>query len=437
MICIKCGAKISDDTDVYFCPKCHEPLNNGPSVSDDTKVGWQGFAREADKTVILPEFPKDYPVSDMKTDSSSSVSMKTNPQMEFTPEDFKKFDHFDADGSNPYGIEMPGHVPATEKNAGLDGNPTVVLPEDLPENNYKPDGEYHDRAGYYSEQTVYMPRGHKKTPEVQSVSKPPKEKYFPNGFLQETPDIKPPQRKHKIGVLDVVVLLLGIASTGLCLWIFKMSGGLSLIQQFFQEDMNIILNNMEDITYFSNNLDVTWRLYYEIASMVIITIILATVFIVIHCFAKYQAVGILKAVLLLVTGIGMLILCGGYCVYYVITVGSGSIPGSAQNAGMVTIAGAGVAVAAVIWFIFMCIWGFTSFFNGFHVASMALLALGFVFSFLLIGFNLFTTYHVCYNSMPADAVYEIMSTPAMAAVFMVMSVLAALEDYLAKRIIED
>lgn len=437
MICIKCGAKISDDAQVYFCPKCHEPLNNEPSVSDDTKVGWQGFAREDDKTVILPEFREDYPVSDQKTDSLSSSSMKTNPQMEFTPEDFEKFDHFDADGSNPYGIEMPDHVPATEKNAGLGANPTVVLPKDLSANNHEPDEEYRDRAGYYNEQTVYMPRVHKKTPEVGPVSKPPKEKYFPNGFLQETPDIKPPQRKHKIGVLDVLVLLLGIVSIGLCLGIFKMSGGLSLIQQFFQEDMNILLNNMEDITYFSNNLDVTWRLYYEIASMVIITIILATVFIVMHCFAKYQAIGILKAVLLLITGIGMLILCGGYCAYYVITVGSGAVLGGGQSAGMVTVAGAGVAVAAVIWFIFMCIWGFTSFFKGFHVASMALLALGFVFAFLLVGFNLFTTYRVCHNIMPADAVYEIMSTPAVSAVFMVMSVLAALEDYLAKRIMED
>ena len=84
------------------------------------------------------------------------------------------------------------------------------------------------------------------------------------------------------------------------------------------------------------------------------------------------------------------------------------------------------------WYI-CSLWGFTSFFRGFHVASMALLSLGFVFSFLLMLLNLFITWRSCSAVMPRDALYELMSTPAMIAMFMVLSVLASLEDFLAKR----
>lgn len=90
-------------------------------------------------------------------------------------------------------------------------------------------------------------------------------------------------------------------------------------------------------------------------------------------------------------------------------------------------------IAGVLWLVYMLLWGFTSFFRGFHVASMALLSLGFVFSFLLMLLNLFITWRSCSAVMPRDALYELMSTPAMIAMFMVLSVLASLEDFLAKR----
>ena len=194
-----------------------------------------------------------------------------------------------------------------------------------------------------------------------------------------------------------------------------------------------MLDNMNDVRYFSENLDVTWRLYYEIASMAIVTIIMAVVLIILHSFIKNQGIGILKAVVLLVTGIGMLILCIGYFFYNMLTVGAGALLTASASTGMVTVAGIGVIVAAVIWLIYMCIWGFTSFFKGFHVAAMALLALGFVFAFLLMGFHLLVTYQVCRTSMPSDAMFEIMRTPVMVTAFMVLSLLACLEDFLAKR----
>ena len=190
---------------------------------------------------------------------------------------------------------------------------------------------------------------------------PVKEKYFPNGFLQENPDMEIPRKKHRIGILDVLIALVGLGVIGLCTLIFSSSDGLALIRQFFAGDMNLMLDNMNDVRYFSENLDVTWRLYYEIASMAIVTIIMAVVLIILHSFIKNQGIGILKAVVLLVTGIGMLILCIGYFFYNMLTVGAGALLTASASTGMVTVAGIGVIVAAVIWLIYMCIWGFTSF----------------------------------------------------------------------------
>lgn len=470
MICIKCGAKIPDESGAAFCPKCKAPLNNNPSVSDDTKVDWKdSFADTADKTMILPDFGEGTPVPDEPSKAAAYTTMKTNPQMEFSPEDFKKFSHFDIYGSDPYGIEMPGQPVTTEKHAGIGGDRTVVL-ENSEVYRSTPGaggraGEYGGRresresggayehgretldsdGGYGSGREALDSAGEyggrRDIPESRrrhdAPVRPAKEKYFPNGFLQEHPDVERPRRKHRIGALDILILLLGAVTVGLCAVIFKASDGLTLIRQFFAGDMNLLLDNMNDITYFSNHLDVTWRLYYEIAAMVMITVIITIIFIVFHSFVKNQGLGILKAIFLLVTGVGMAVLCAGYCGYYLITVRSTAAAFAGGSLGLVTIAGVGVAAAAVLWFIYMCIWGFTSFFKDFHVASMALLALGFVFAFLLMAFNLFMSYKVCHNIMPADAMYEIMSTPAMIALFMVLSLLAGLEDYMAKRGIEE
>ena len=462
MICINCGAKIPDQAAVHLCPHCGAPLNNGPSVSDDTKVNWKDHEgdtkinwmdgeNDAGKTVILPDFGEGMPVPDTSVRGPASSNMKTNPQMEFTPEDFEKFGDFDADGSNPYGIEMPGKPGKTEENAAhLDSynEATVVLPRNpesqdstmiLPRTNTSvprrtPSSAVGEREAR-EDQTAGTPWRQKPKP-VQE-----KEKYFPNGFLQEHPDRELPRRKHRIGILDILILLLGFSGLGLCAMVFRNSGGLALIRQFIGGDMNLMMENVEDIRFFVNNLDVTWRLYYEVAAMVVLTIAAAIVFIILHSFVKNMAVGILKAVLLLITGVGMLVLCIGYGLYYLITVGGGSFlvdaaSGGISSSGLVAFAGIAVIAAAVLWFIYMCLWGFTSFFKGFHVASMALLSLGFVFAFLLVLLNLAVTWKVCSGIMPRDALYELMSTPALVALFMALSMLASLEDFLAKRVIE-
>ena len=68
--------------------------------------------------------------------------------------------------------------------------------------------------------------------------------------------------------------------------------------------MDLIMANIDDITYFVNNLDVTWRLYYEVAALVMLAMITVVLFVILHCFVKNQALSILKAVLLLGTGCG-------------------------------------------------------------------------------------------------------------------------------------
>ena len=98
------------------------------------------------------------------------------------------------------------------------------------------------------------------------------------------------------------MLLLGLATLGVCVVIFRRSGGLSLIRQFLGGDMDLIMANIDDITYFVNNLDVTWRLYYEVAALVMLAMITVVLFVILHCFVKNQALSILKAVLLLEPG---------------------------------------------------------------------------------------------------------------------------------------
>lgn len=458
MICINCGAKLRDDVKMNHCPNCGASLNNGSEVTGDTKVNMKLFEEDHDKTVILPDFGEGMPVPDT-SGGPAATTMKTNPQMEFTPEDFEQYGNFDADGSNPYGIEMPGTPPKTEKNVSAFppySEATVVLPhshgeEQDGEGDFQDDernfrdsaedfrgdaGNFRGRQEDFSDRREYARERSFSQPAREKA--PEKEKYFPNGFLQEHPDIRPKQRKHRIGVLDVLVLLLGLATLGVCVVIFRRSDGLSLIRQFIGGDMDLIMANIDDITYFVNNLDVTWRLYYEVAALVMLAIITVVVFVILHCFVKSQVLSILKAVLLLATGVGMVILCVGYGLYYLITVGGGSflIDGGGAgiaSAGMAAAGGVAVIIAGILWLVYMLLWGFTSFFRGFHVASMALLSLGFVFAFLLMLLNLVITWKSCHAVMPQDALYELMSTPAMIAMFMVLSVLASLEDFLAKR----
>lgn len=441
MICIRCNAKIPDVKGLSRCPNCGALLDGSP-VTGDTKVAWPGSADSEDKTIVYKKTPGtagsvagagaytaggaaakgsaapgDPAAAYGRPGVSGAGVMRTNPQMEFTAEDFERFQEFDGDDSNPYGIEIPGRPGITEKNASnLSGDATVVL-----------------------EQLVDAPRRHEAATyrRGDSVGRAPKEKYFPNGFLEEHPDVEPPRAKHRIGGLDILILLLGIAVAGLCGLIFRTSDGMALIASFVGGDVGLLLENINDVTYFVQNQEVTWRLYYEIAALVIIAVMITVVFIVLHAFVKNQGLGILKAVLLLAAGVGLAVLCAGYGCYYLLSVRNSIAIAGGASGGMVVFAGVGMFVVAGLWLIYMCIWGFTSFFKNFHVASMALLALGFVFAILFVGLNLLTSYRTCRGLLPTDALYEMMSTPMMVAAFMVLSLLAALEDYLAKRVIED
>ena len=73
------------------------------------------------------------PVPDTEAKGPASSNMKTNPQMEFTAKDFAKFGEFDTDGSNPYGIEMPGK-PGKLKKTRLILTAITVLPWFCPGN---------------------------------------------------------------------------------------------------------------------------------------------------------------------------------------------------------------------------------------------------------------------------------------------------------------
>ena len=59
-------------------------------MTGDTKVNMKLFEEDHDKTVILPDFGEGMPVPDTAK-GPAATAMKTNPQMEFTPEDFEQY----------------------------------------------------------------------------------------------------------------------------------------------------------------------------------------------------------------------------------------------------------------------------------------------------------------------------------------------------------
>ena len=67
---------------------------------------------------------------------------------------------------------------------------------------------------------------------------------------------------------------------------------------------------------------------------------------------------------------------------------------------------------------------------------LALLSLGFVFSIMLVAFNVLVGYKSVHSVMPEDAMIEFLSTPVMVGAFMLLSIVACIEDYMAKRIVE-
>lgn len=446
---------------MVYCPKCGQRLSAGPRVTDDTKVGWQGLGEDDQKTVILPDFGEGVPVKDDAAYKTGPYTeMKTDPQMDFTPEDFKVYSHFDTYGEELFGDSVEEVTDAT-----------VLLQDGIPEDTVQMPGYGGDRIGYGGNSSGHVPdaasyegsgasggpgpdfmrsSGQKEGAmkrntydnrrpggprQDQPPRQAPREKYFPNGFLQEVPDIEPVRRGQKFGPADFFATLFGLVTLALCGYIFYTTHGLSLIKQFFGGDMGLIMENMDDLRYFAQHQDVTWRIFYEIAALTMVITAVTVIFIILHCYVKHQAVGILKGVLLIIDSFFMAGLCGGYFLYYVITI-NGGVFVEENLTGLVGIAGVAMAAAAVLWFIYMFIWGITSFFKGFHPAVMALLALGFVFSIGLVAFNVLVGYKSCHNIMPEDAVMELLSTPVMAGAFMLLSVVACIEDFMAKKIVD-
>lgn len=429
MICATCGAQFPDNPDMVYCPKCGQRLWVQPKVSDDTKVGWQGFGEDNGKTVILPDFGEGVPVKDEEEYKTGPYTeMKTDPQMDFTPEDFKVYSHFDTYGEELFGDaaeEVSDATVLTQDGVpGAEGGPVPDFMRSGQEGGAMNRNTYDNQRPPNGPRPDYPPR------------QAPREKYFPNGFLQENPDIEPVRRGQKFGPADFFATLLGLVTLALCGYIFYTTHGLSLIKQFFGGDMGLIMENMDDLRYFAQHQDVTWRIFYEIAAMTMVITAVTVFFIMLHCYVKHQAVGILKGVLLIVDSFFMAGLCGGYFLYYIITI-NGGVFVEENLTGLVGIAGIAMAAAAVLWFIYMFIWGITSFFKGFHPAVMALLALGFVFSIGLVAFNVLVGYKSCHNIMPEDAVMELLSTPVMVGAFMLLSVVACIEDFTAKKIVDD
>ena len=476
MVCATCGAQFPEDPGIIYCPKCGRLLEQSPGVSDDTKVGWQGFNEDAGKTVILPDFGEGMPVKDDPVNAGPYTEMKTDPQLGYSPEDFAAFNHFDTYGDDLYSapsdatvqmpeygaaadetVRMPEYGAAADETVRMSGygaaaDETVRMPGyggaadetvRVPGYGAAADGGGRMDGGARGPQFVAGERigedmyennpgnGRRDTMQRRSSG----EKYFPNGFLEEHPDIEPERRGQKFGPADFFGTLLGLITLGLCGYILYTSHGWSLIRQFFGGDAGIILENMDDLRFFVQNQEVTWRIFYEIAAMTMIITGLTTVFIIIHCYVKSQVIGIFKGLLLIVDSFFMAGLCGGYFLYFVITI-SGGVFVEENLSGLTGIAGIAMAAAAVLWFIYMFIWGITSFFKGFHSAVLALLALGFVFSIMLVAFNVLVGYKSVHGVMPDDAMMEFLSTPVMIGSFMLLSIVACIEDYMAKRIVE-
>lgn len=433
MICATCGAPFPNNPDMVYCPKCGQRLMAQSAVTDDTKVGWQGLGEDNQKTVILPDFGEGVPVKDEEAYKTGPYTeMKTDPQMDFTPEDFKVYSHFDTYGEELFGDAVEEVSDATVLMDG--GIVEDMVPEEGAMNrntydNRRPTGG--QRQDYPRQTPPRQDSPSRQTPPRQA----PREKYFPNGFLQEVPDVEPVRRGQKFGPADFFATLLGLVTLALCGYIFYTTHGLSLIKQFFGGDMGLIMENMDDLRYFAQHQDVTWRIFYEIAAITVVITAVAVFLIMLHCYVKHQAVGILKGVLLIIDSFFMAGLCGGYFLYYVITI-NGGVFVEENLTGLVGIAGIAMAAAAVLWFVYMFIWGITSFFKGFHPAVMALLALGFVFSIGLVAFNVLVGYKSCHNIMPEDAVMELLSTPVMVGAFMLLSVVACIEDFVAKKIVD-
>lgn len=448
MICIRCGAKIDDETHAQYCPRCGAPLNNQPGVSDDTKVSQANPGKPSGETKVFRASAAS------NTTGAAGTKMKTDPQVEFTKEDFEKFSHFDMYGGDPYGIEIPGRENTTQKQSAVGGDPTVVLPPSQEEQKKRVEQERKEReriererlerdAAIHEERVKEEKRIEERKKEAQrqrqaqeaqkkkqEEEQQPEEKYFPNGFLQDdTVYVQKKKKRHKVGVLDILVLLIGIVAVWLCATTFTAEGGFDMVWQFMDSDLALLIDSMTDITYFTENPDVVQRIFTELSLLTLLTMILAAILIMVCCFLKNIVLMVVRGVVLLLTGVGMLFIGLGYSISYQETVSETYM---SSSMAVLVLTGA-AALAAILCLVYLWNWGFTSFFTRFTGRRMASLTVNFILALVLLIFHQLMTDQLCGEAMGEEVLRDLLEPTQMAVFFLVFCFIASIEDRRAKR----
>ncbi len=254
-------------------------------------------------------------------------------------------------------------------------------------------------------------------------------------------NMAPIQRIHKIGVLDVLITLLGLMIIGVSVMLFKSMGGIHLISQFAATDLPIVMEHLTDFGYFKENLTFTIRLASEIGAVASLMMIILTVFVILHCFWKNQILSIIKGILLTAGSFVSVFYIAGYMLISMIVVLGISLvtTGSSSMDGPVFIAIIAVIATSVLWFLYMLVWGITSLFPGFNIGILTILIVLFVVSgcamVVTVGAAFFSL-QAFSNFISVSQLLKIFTVPALICGFMLLCMLAAVEDYRAKRLVE-
>lgn len=254
-------------------------------------------------------------------------------------------------------------------------------------------------------------------------------------------NMAPIQRIHKIGVLDVLITLLGLMIIGVSAMLFKSMGGIGLISRFAAVDLPIVMEHLTDFGYFEENLMFTMGLASEIGAVASLMMIILTAFIILHCFWKNQILSIIKGILLAAGSFVSVFYIAGYMlISMVVVLGvSLAITGSRSIDGPVFIAIVAVIATSVLWFLYMMVWGITSLFPGFNIGILTILIVLFVVSgcamIVTVGAAFFSM-RVFSDFISLSQLMEFFTVPVLICGFMLLCILAAVEDYRAKRLVE-
>ena len=107
--------------------------------------------------------------------------------------------------------------------------------------------------------------------------------------------------------------------------------------------------------------------------------------------------------------------------------------------GVIIIAIIAVIATSVLWFLYMLVWGITSLFPGFNIGILTILIVLFVVSgcamVVTVGAAFFSL-QAFSNFISVSQLLKIFTVPALICGFMLLCMLAAVEDYRAKRLVE-